>query len=228
MSAERFVPSDVSALYEVREWRNGLAVMSAACPDEWMEVLRALREFRLYATEVMKKGGNRSAIAIRMDTLLARQGWRERQFETSIKVDDDLTKSPTHKVDMFKGGVAFETEWNNKDPFFDRDLNNFRLLFDLRTVQAGIIVTRADELESLVVELGRDKGSYGQSTTHMSKLRSRLEGGGGGGCPVVAFGITKAAFVDDRADPISPLEKIVKPQKPKKPRTKKHRQTDAL
>gem|GEM_PF-3417229 len=34
----------------------------------------------------------------------------------------------------------FASEWNKKDPFFDRDLNNFRLLFDLRAVSVGIIV----------------------------------------------------------------------------------------
>jgi len=37
-------------------------------------------------------------------------------------------------------------EWNNKDPFFDRDLNNFRLLFELRAIDLGIIITRTDDL----------------------------------------------------------------------------------
>jgi len=32
--------------------------------------------------------------------------------------------SPTHKVDCYKNRIALELEWNNKDPFFDRDLNN--------------------------------------------------------------------------------------------------------
>lgn len=201
MSVERFVPKDIDDLYEVHEWRNGLAVLTAACPEEWAEILAALREFRLYATEIIKKGGNRSAIAIRMDSLLAKREWKTRSFDTRIVVDERERRSPTHKVDMFKGGVAFETEWNNKDPFYDRDLNNFRLLFDLRVIQVGVIVTRCDELEDLVVELGRNKQSYGQSTTHMSKLLPRLEGGGGGGCPVVVFGIRRAAYVDDR--PIS-------------------------
>ncbi|MGH7006603.1 MAG: BglII/BstYI family type II restriction endonuclease, partial [Alphaproteobacteria bacterium] len=38
--------------------------------------------------------------------------------------------------------------------------------------------------------------SYGASTTHMSKLLPRLEGGGGGGCPVVVFGIGRANYVE--------------------------------
>lgn len=197
MSVERFVPEDIRALYEVHEWRNGLAVLSAAHPREWKEIVAALREFRLYKSEALKRGGNRSAIDIRMDALLERAGWICQSFDTRIVVDNVERRSPTHKVDMFKNAVAFETEWNNKDPFFDRDLNNFRLLFELRVVEVGVIVTRCDEPEDLMVELGRNRSSYGQSTTHMGKLLPRLEGGGGGGCPVVVFGIRKAAFVDD-------------------------------
>ena len=206
MSNLRFVPPDLLELYEVHEWRNGLAVLAAARPDEWEDLKAALSEFRLYATEIIKKGGNRSAIAIRLDSLLERREWAEHRFETSIRVDDDERQSPTHKVDMYKNRVAFETEWNNKDPFYDRDLNNFRLLFDLRAIDVGVIVTRCDELQQLVVELGRDKGSYGNSTTHMSKLLPRLEGGGGGGCPVVVFGIRREAFVDDRLNPVAPAK----------------------
>lgn len=45
---------------------------------------------------------------------------------TEIVVDGKATQSPTHEVDEYKNYVAVEMEWNNKDPFFDRDLNNFR------------------------------------------------------------------------------------------------------
>ena len=120
-------------------------------------------------------------------------GWRERDFKTQILVDERAIDSPTHKVDCFKNGIALEIEWNNKDPFFDRDLNNFRLLFDLRAVSVGVIVTRCDDLQDIFDELGKGS-SYGQSTTHMSKLLPKLEGGGGGGCPVLVFGITKRLY----------------------------------
>ena len=205
MSVNRFVPEDIRQLYEVHEWRNGLAVLTAGCPDEWADMQAVLRNFRLYATEIIRRGGNRSRIAIRIDSLLANRGWRKKQFHTKVVVDGDERQSPTHEIDMFKGGVAFETEWNNKDPFYDRDLNNFRLLFELRVVQVGIILTRCDELQALAVQLGRDPQSYGASTTHMSKLLPRLEGGGGGGCPVIVFGIRSTAFVDDRGSPVRPV-----------------------
>ena len=77
-------------------------------------------------------------------------------------------------------------------------LNNSRLLFDLRVIDVGVIITRATELQGLFVEVGRDKQSYGSSTTHLDKLLPRMEGGGGGGCPVVAFAIKRAAYIDDR------------------------------
>lgn len=33
----------------------------------------------------------------------------------------------------------------------------------------------------------------------MDKLLPRIEGGSGGGCPILAFGITKAKFIEDDA-----------------------------
>ena len=81
-------------------------------------------------------------------------------------------------------------------PFFDRDLNNFRLLFDLGVVSVGIIITRCDDLQDIFDSLGRGS-SYGSSTTHMSKLLPRIEGGGGAGCPILVFGISKTLYVED-------------------------------
>jgi hypothetical protein len=40
--------------------------------------------------------------------------------------------------------------------------------------------------------------SYGASTTHMSKLLPRIEGGSGAGCPILVIGISKALYEDDR------------------------------
>lgn len=90
--------------------------------------------------------------------------------------------------------AAIETEWNNKDPFYDRDLTTFRLLFELNVLSVGVIITRADELQDIFDELGKGK-SYGPSTTHMSKLVPRLQNRASGGCPVLAFGM-KATLYD--------------------------------
>jgi hypothetical protein len=92
--------------------------------------------------------------------------------------------------------VALEIEWNNNDPFYDRDLNNFRLLFDLRAISMGVIITRCDELQEIVAGLGRGS-AFGNSTTHMGKLLPRVRGGGGAGCPLLVFGISKQLYVED-------------------------------
>jgi hypothetical protein len=209
MSVERFVPPELLTLYEVYEWRNALAVLSAACPEEWSDIKAVLGAFRLLHTELAKPGGRKTMMADRLDGAFKKLGWKEKRFDTRILIDGVEHKSPTHEVDVLKNRVALEVEWNNKDPFYDRDLNNFRLLFDLRVIDVGIIVTRCSELQALFVEVGRNKQSYGRSTTHMEKLIPRLEGGGGGGCPVVAFGIRRAAYVDDRPAQAAAIEGAV-------------------
>ncbi len=145
---------------------------------------------------ILIPGGRKSLIADKLDGEFLKLGWTEKGFDTRIVVDNVEHVAPTHKVDRYKNRVALEVEWNNKDPFFDRDLNNFRLLFDLRAIDAGVIITRCTELQSIFDDLGRGP-SYGSSTTHMAKLRPRLDGGSGGGCPVVVFGIRKSAYVED-------------------------------
>jgi hypothetical protein len=183
------------SLYEVHEWRNASAVLKEAHPGEWDDLLAVLREFELHRSEILEGGGGRSKISRRLDAPFYQRGWEEKRFHTSIVVDGVEHESPTHKVDCFKNGVGIEVEWNNKDPFYDRDLNNFRLLFELRTLDVGVVITRCDELQAIFDELGKGS-SYGPSTTHMSKLLPRLEGGSGGGCPVVVFGITRKLYRD--------------------------------
>ncbi|MDP2358609.1 MAG: BglII/BstYI family type II restriction endonuclease [Beijerinckiaceae bacterium] len=196
MSTIHLVPPDLTERYHVKEWRNATGVLATACPAEWAEVQQVLRDFQLLASEVRVGGGNRSLISRRIDEPLYDLGWVEKNFQTSIKVDADEIKSPTHAVDCFKSGVAVEMEWNNKDPFFDRDLNNFRLLFELRAIQVGIVITRSWELQELFKRLGKG-ASYGKATTHHEKLWPKLEGGGGGGCPILTFAIKPNNFVDD-------------------------------
>jgi hypothetical protein len=192
------LPQFVADNYECHEWKHASAILSQDFPNEWRDLMDLLLSFRLKSSWIETGGGNKSQLAKFIDEFLTRRGWIEKQFQTAIEVDGQRMNSPTHKVDCFKNGVALELEWNNKDPFFDRDLNNFRLLFDLRAVSVGIILTRADELQDIFNELGRGS-SYGNSTTHMSKLLPRIEGGGGSGCPLLVFGIKKSLLVKDSA-----------------------------
>jgi hypothetical protein len=187
------IPKDLHDKFEIHEWRHASAVLLTDFADEWTDISAVLSRFVLKKSYITTPGGSKSSISIWIDKELTARGWEEKKFATAIKVDEHEYASPTHKVDCYKNRVGLEIEWNNKDPFFDRDLNNFRLLFELRTIAVGVIVTRCDELQDIFVELGRGP-SYGNSTTHMSKLIPRLEGGAGGGCPILVFGIRKALY----------------------------------
>ena len=190
------LPQFVRDNYEFHEWKHASAILSQDFPAEWLDLLSLLQDLRLRKSWIAVGGGNKSKLAIYVDKFLVQRGWLEKQFQTAIEVDGNRLDSPTHKVDCYKNGIALEVEWNNKDPFYDRDLNNFRLLFDLRAVSVGVILTRADELQDVFRDLGRGS-SYGMSTTHMYKLLPRIEGGGGAGCPLLVFGIRKSLYLED-------------------------------
>lgn len=208
MATEHLVPPDIRERFHVKEWRNATGVLATACPEEWADVQAVLRGFRLLRSEILVGGGNRSLISQRIDTAFYARGWQEKGFATSIAVDSHKYDSPTHAVDCLKGGVAVEMEWNNKDPFFDRDLNNFRLLFDLRAIQVGIIITRSWELQALFKQLGKGE-SYGKATTHHERLWPKLEGGGGGGCPVLTFAIRPSTYEDDGPEALAALKRSI-------------------
>jgi hypothetical protein len=213
------VAADLLPLYEFHEWRNALAVLTAAYESEWADITEVLRGFRVLRTdigELGEKGGGKSKVAIRMDRMFRERGWAPRQFDTKIVVDGMPIESPTHEVDCFKSHIALELEWNNKTEFYDRDLNNFRLLFELRVCDVGVIVTRCDELQTVFDGLGKG-GSYGPTTTILGKLRRKLDGGAGGGCPVLAIGMKSALYLDDVANPelaaaFGKIERVTKPR----------------
>jgi len=190
------IPALLRERFEIHEWRHATAILENDFPQEWADLMAVLQSFQLMHSDILTPGGGKSPIAQGIDREFFTRGWREKSFDTRVVVDQQEYNSPTHKVDFYKNHVAIETEWNNKDPFYDRDLNNFRLLFELRAISVGVIITRSDELQGIFDKLGKG-ASYGPSTTHMSKLLPRLEGGGGGGCPVVVFGITKALYRED-------------------------------
>ena len=191
------LPAFIRENYEVHEWKHACAILKQDFPQEWADIIDVLTAFRLQKSWLTVGGGSKSSISRSIDTALYAKGWLEKQFDTEILIDERRIESPTHQIDCFKNRVALEIEWNNKDPFFDRDLNNFRLLFDLRAVSVGVIITRCDDLQAVFNEIGRGS-SYGASTTHMSKLLPRVQGGSGGGCPLLVLGISRSLLVEDQ------------------------------
>lgn len=187
------VPDEILEAYELHNWRNSVQILAGSYPAEWEDILEVLGAFRLRKSDVMVGGGRKSKISDGIDSAFERRGWREREVTYRVSIDDDVRERATHKIDCFKNRVGLEIEWNSKDQTFVRDLNTFRILFDMHILDVGVIITRCDHLQTIFNSLGIGP-KYGASTTHMSKLLPRIEAGGGGGCPVLVFGISKKLY----------------------------------
>jgi hypothetical protein len=67
-------------------------------------------------------------------------------------------------------------------------------------------------LQEIFKSLGKG-ASYGKATTHHEKLWPKIEGGGGGGCPVLTFAIRPALFEDDGPEALAALRARVAAEK---------------
>lgn len=176
--------------FDIYEYRHAGTLLKYDFPREYEQLVELLESFQITHEDILTPGGRKSPIAQKFDDELYRNGWEEKQWDVIVTIDGQSFPSPTHKVDYFRNEVAVELEWNNKDPFYDRDLNNFRLLHELDVISVGVIVTRADELQQLFVELGKGS-SYGASTTRVGKLTPKIIGGGAAETPLLVFAINK-------------------------------------
>jgi len=197
------LPADVRQRFHIEERRHACAILSADFPSELKDILGCLREFKLLRSEIEEGGGRKSKIASRFDDYLNARGWGEKSIRVARTIEDQTVESETHKVDFFRGKIAVEVEWNNKDPFYSRDLNAFRLLHELNVISVGVLITRKDELQQIFDLLTDSEGKpcgrkYGASTTHWSKLIPRVDSGGAGTCPLLLVGISKSCYVNYR------------------------------
>lgn len=175
------------------------------------DIVTALESFSPTMTELRKGGGGKTVFVRRFDESLKAMSegdaniWGKQNItiEKVVGLDGTVVKTSRvrgHEIDMFgRGtleeplpGVAVEMEWNNKDPFFDRDLINFQALHREGAIAVGVIVTRGPTLQSVIGPTVQSKDGgykYGQSTTHWNKLLPKVNLGGGGECPLLLIGI---------------------------------------
>lgn len=135
------IPKPIRSRYKVEERDHACAILARDFPNEFKDILHCLEAFTLTKSAILTPGGSRSPIPIAIDAFLANRGWQEKDFDIKIEVDGVPIPIPTHKIDNFKNRVGVEVEWNSKTEFYDRDLNNFRLLKDLRVLSVGVIIT---------------------------------------------------------------------------------------
>ncbi len=203
MSYEQHIPQDIREMYEVYDFKHAAAIFAVEFPEEFNDLMEALRAFRINVDHITAKGGRESQIPKTITALLRpdkdNPRWKEGQLNARLLVDDEEINFDTHKIDYIRGRVAFDLEWNSKDQTYDRDLYAFRAFFDYNKISVGILLTRSIKLNPLFKKLGLMK-KYGTSTTQMGKLLPRLKAGRNGGCPVLVFGITPAVITGNIPD----------------------------
>lgn len=208
--------------YKIGVTRYADLILRDALPQRYADLVGALEDYSIDAAELVAGGGNRAGHTARFDGLLAARGWGKRNITIDKLVDGrPIHRTRGHEIDMFGvgpggeddpyPGVAVEMEWNNKDPFYDRDLLNFQALHREGALAVGVVVTRGPDLQKIIGPTIRGTATsvkFGQSTTHWDKLVPRVNLGGGGECPLILIGIEperingfapiRAAYMDGR------------------------------
>jgi hypothetical protein len=141
-----------SAGFDLQAKNHAQAILAGDFPDEVEGLISALLSFRISARELIKSGGGQAASTMRLRDALYSRGWKKHEFVVRTTVDGNEREAKTHEVDHVKscpnGTLALEIEWNNKDPFFDRDLENFQRLHAQGAISLGVLVTRGAALQA--------------------------------------------------------------------------------
>lgn len=136
--------------FEIEFHSHAAAILQVDFPAAVSELEAALAAATVPIEEIVAGGGGEAKGTQRLRRALAGKGWRKTTFVVEKRINDVPRESQSHEVDHvreFDGGrIALEIEWNNKDPFFDRDLENFKRLHADGAISVGVIVTRGSSL----------------------------------------------------------------------------------
>jgi hypothetical protein len=140
------------------------AILEKDFPAAAEEIEAAIVDVEIPITEIIGSGGGEAKGTQRMRRSLADGGWHKVKFEIKKTVNGVERESISHEIDHAKtfemGVIALEIEWNNKDPFFDRDLENFKRLHAEGAIDVGVIITRHatlhDAMNGFVLRFARE------------------------------------------------------------------------
>jgi hypothetical protein len=137
--------------FQVVTVSHAKAILTVDFPDVASEVEEILLHSEIPIEEIIGSGGGETKGTQRLRRSLHQRGWRKHNFTVQRVIDGRPLESRSHEIDQvreFPGGtVALEIEWNNKDPFFDRDLENFKRLHADGAISLGIMITRGASLQ---------------------------------------------------------------------------------
>lgn len=152
--------------FEILALHHAEAIITHDMPVAESDLEAVLGDLSIPVTELVAGGGGETQGTQRMRRALADLGWAKRNVtvKKAVKWGDDAPPreiaSLSHEIDHVKvfGDdkiFALEIEWNNKDPFFDRDLESFKRLHSEGAISIGGIVTRGSSLHSSMRKLVR-------------------------------------------------------------------------
>ncbi|OEK03881.1 hypothetical protein BFP97_14850 [Roseivirga sp. 4D4] len=143
--------------YEVYFTRFADSIIKDHFQDALSDLEKVLEEFQITEAQLISAGGGLSSITQNLRDKLYEHNWEKINIESEHKVREKVLTSESHEIDHYKefgkGNIGLEIEWNNKDPFFDRDLENFRKLHQLGELTLGIIITRGESLQQELIEV---------------------------------------------------------------------------
>jgi hypothetical protein len=136
--------------FEIRAESHAAAILERDFPSALQEIEQVLSSLTIPITEIIGSGGGETKGTQRMRRAFNDAGWSKFVFEIRKIINGVEREAISHEVDHvkeFEGHkLALEIEWNNKDPFFDRDLENFKRLHAEGAISVGVIVTRGPSL----------------------------------------------------------------------------------
>ena len=149
--------------FQVEFHSHAKAILAADFPDAVNELERALANTTIPIEEIIRGGGGESQGTQRLRKDLAARGWPKTTFTIEKRINGVPRESVSHEIDHVRSfidgplltRVALEIEWNNKDPFYDRDLENFKRLHADGAISVGVIVTRGRTLHENMRSLVR-------------------------------------------------------------------------
>ncbi|HEY1752212.1 MAG TPA: BglII/BstYI family type II restriction endonuclease [Caulobacteraceae bacterium] len=150
--------------FQVEFHSHAAAILGVDFADAVAELEQVLHGVSIPIEEIIGSGGGETKGTQRLRRALAETGWTKANFKIEKIINDKPRESISHEIDHVrhhpKGVIALEIEWNNKDPFFDRDLENFKRLHAEGAISVGVIVTRGismqDEMTTLVRQFAAD------------------------------------------------------------------------
>lgn len=172
-----------AAGFDVAVRNHAGAILAGDFAAELAALAGVLLSFRLTARDIIASGGGQAALTMRLRDALYAAGWTKHVFRVQTVVDGREREARSHEIDHVRrapaGMLALEIEWNNKDPFFDRDLENFQRLHVQGAISVGVLVTRGAalqaELAAIVAAALRESGVRGESDLRDWGVKTRTE-----------------------------------------------------